>query len=162
MNIRIVVTWSGGIFDRFARWWGVKWTHVALVYTDEADNLRVFETAFSGTAERDWFEFINGVAEHEFYRAKKPFKQGDQRLMLAYAWGNVGKTYNFFHLIWIAIRYLIQGRKPLAFNVRSHICSSFVESCYNFIGIDLVPGDEVWVTPDDIANSPNVERKLEG
>lgn len=157
MDIQVVVTYRNTLFNRFVRWWGIKWTHAAIRYSQEG-KWRVFETAAFGTVERDWEGFIKGVDEYQALAPKYGLTKTQKLELLAFAWGNVGKMYNFFRLIYVALRYLFQGRKPLALNVTSHICSSFTDSCFNYIGLNLVPSDDVWVTPDDLAESKLLER----
>ena len=150
--IQVVVTYRDHFFNRFVRWWGIKWTHAAIRYK-VSGKWRVFETAALGTVERDWESFIEDVDEYELYELKVPLSNMSKQKLISYAWGNVGKMYNFFRLMQIVFKYLIGGRKPLALNVTSHICSSFTDSCFNYIGFNLVPTDDIWVTPDDLSKS---------
>lgn len=156
MDIQVVVTYRDHLFNRFVRWWGIKWTHAAIRYKLNG-KWRVFETAAFGTVERDWKGFIKGVDEYQALAPKKKLTKTQELELIAFANGNVGKMYNIFRLIYVALRYLFQGRKPQSLNVTSHICSSFTDSCFNYIGYNLVPSDDVWVTPDDLAKSDKLK-----
>jgi hypothetical protein len=155
--IQVVVTYRDHFFNRFVRWWGIKWTHAAIRYKVRG-KWRVFETAALGTVERDWESFIKTVDEYETFETIKKLTKTQETKLISFAWGNVGKTYNIFRLMQIDFKYLIGGRKPLAFNVTSHICSSFTDSCYNHININLVPTDDIWVTPDELSKSELLKR----
>ena len=154
-NIQIVVTYRGGLFGRFCRWWGIEWTHAALRY-NTGDSIMVFETAGLGTVHRTWGGFIKGVDEFLLLETAKPLSNNQKIALLSFAWGNVGKFYNFFRLFWIALKHLIAGRKTQALYVNSHVCSSFVDACFHHIDIDLVSRrwDDFWVTPDELVKSP--------
>lgn len=155
--IQVVVTYRDHFFNRFVRWWGIKWTHAAIRYK-KSGKWRVFETAAFGTVERDWEGFIKTVDEYETFELKTKLSKMKQEKLISYAWGNVGKMYNVFRLLEIVFKYLIGGRKPLAFNVTSNICSSFTDSCFGHIEFNLVPGDNVWVTPDELSKSELLRR----
>lgn len=157
MKAQVVVTYRDHFFNRFVRWWGIKWTHAAIRYKDNG-KFRVFETAAFGTVERDWEGFIKGVSEYEVYETKKDLTKTQEIKLISFAWGNVGKMYNVFRLVWVAVRYLIRGKKPQAFNVTSHICSSFSDACFNHVGVNLVSSDDMWVTPDDLSKSKLLRR----
>lgn len=152
MDIQVVVTYRDHLFNRFVRWWGIKWTHAAIRYK-QGDKWRVFETAAFGTVERDWEGFLDGVTEYECYETKKKLTKEQELKLISFAWGNVGKMYNFFRLAYVALRYLFQGPKPQSLGVTSHICSSFTDSCFNYVGVNLVESDDIWVTPDDLSES---------
>ena len=152
MKIEVVVTYRDHWFNRLVRWWGINWTHAALRYKT-GKKWRVFETAAFGTIERDWEGFIEGVDEYVTFETEKKLTKTQETKLISFAWGNVGKMYNLFRLAWVAVRYLLQGRKPQSFTVTSHICSSFTDSCFKHVGIDLVEGDDIWVTPDDLSKS---------
>ena len=156
MEIQVVVTYRDHLFNRFVRWWGIDWTHAAIRYRLKG-KWRVFETAAFGTVERDWDGFIEDVDEHLALSPIKKLTKTQEIKLISYAWGNVGKMYNIFRLIQLVFKYLIGGRKPQAFNVTSHICSSFTDSCFKHVGIDLVPTDEIWVTPDELSKSKLLE-----
>jgi hypothetical protein len=156
MEIQVVVTYRDHWFNRFVRWWGIDWTHAAVRYKTRG-NWRVFETAAFGTVEKDWEGFIEGVDEYVAFEPIKKLTKTQEIKLISYAWGNVGKMYNFFVLAKIALKYLFGGRKPQSFNVTAHVCSSFTDACFNHVGLDLVKGDTVWATPDDLAESPLLE-----
>ena len=152
MKIEVVVTYHHHWFNRFVRWWGIDWTHAAIRYKLR-NKWRVFETAAFGTIEKDWESFIEEVDEYKTFKTKKPLTKTQETKLISFAWGNVGKMYNFFRLAYIAIRYLLAGRNPQSLNVTAHVCSSFTDSCFNHVGVDLVPTEDIWVTPDDLAKS---------
>ena len=151
MDIQVVVTYRDHFFNRFVRWWGIDWTHAAVRYK-RGNEWRVFETAAFGTVERDWEGFLEGVSEYVCFEPKKKLSKLNQEKLISFAWGNVGKMYNFFRLVWVAVRYLLRGRKPQSFNVTAHICSSFTDACFAHVGLDLVK-DVAWATPDDLSKS---------
>ena len=148
MRIQVIVTYRDHFFNRFVRWWGIDWTHAAIRYRAKG-KWRVFETAAFGTIERDWEGFIENVTEYKAFETIKRLTPKQQTQLISYAWGNVGKMYNIFRLVQIVIKYLIGGRKPQT--VTAHICSSFTNSCFNHVGMNLV--SDIWVTPDDLAES---------
>jgi len=152
MKTQVVVTYRDHLFNRFVRWWGIKWTHAAIRYK-QGGEWRVFETAAFGTVEKDWESFLEGVDEYQVFETIESLSKTDKMKLISFAWGNVGKMYNFFRLIYVALRYLFAGPKPQSLSVTSHICSSFTDSCFKHIGVDLVPTDDIWVTPDDLSES---------
>ena len=93
MDIQVVVTYRDHFFNRFVRWWGIKWTHAAIRYKDKGV-WRVFETAALGTVERSWEDFLVGVTEYETFTTKKKLTKTQELKLVSYAWGNVGKMYN--------------------------------------------------------------------
>ena len=160
MEIQVVVTYRGGLFGRFCRWWGIIWTHAAIRYKYSSDKKwKVFETAGFGTVNRDWEGFIKGVDEYQAFEPKHELSREKQIMLISFAWGNVGKFYNFPRLIWLALKYLFAGRKPQALYIASHVCSSFTDACFHHIEMDLVPDQkDFWVTPDDLAKSPLLKK----
>jgi hypothetical protein len=157
MKAQVVVTYHHHLFNRFVRWWGIRWTHAAIRYREKGENWRVFETAAFGTVEKDWTSFIEDVDEYEVYETKKPLKEEEFIKLTSFAWGNVGKMYNYFRLVYIALKYLLAGPKPLNLSVTAHVCSSFTDTCFRFIGRDLVPTEDIWVTPDDLSESDKLK-----
>lgn len=154
-DIQIVVTYRHGLFGQFCRWWGIEWTHAAIRYKTRRDNIMVFETAGFGTVHRTWESFIKGIDEYMILETKQAITRDQEIMLLSFAWGNVGKFYNFFRLFWIALKHLVAGRKAQVLYVNSHVCSSFVDACFHHIEIDLVSDQkDFWVTPDELVKSP--------
>ena len=157
-KIQIILTYRDHIIYRFAKWLGVKWTHAAIRYRrSKSDDWMVFETAGFGTVHRTWDGFIKGVTEYVALETKIPLMNEQQLKLISFAWGNVGKFYNFPRLIWLALKILLGGRKPQAMYINSHVCSSFTDACYYHVGMDLVPREDFWVLPDDLYNSDKLK-----
>ena len=106
--VQVVVTYRDHFFNRFVRWWGIKWTHAAIRYKKNG-KWRVFETAALGTVERDWEGFIKTVDEYETFELKPKLSVMKKEKLISYAWGNVGKMYNVFRLLKIVFKYLVGG-----------------------------------------------------
>lgn len=151
MRIEIVLTWMDDFFGRLVRRTGLYWSHIALKY-----NGRVFETSFFRIRETSWKDFIANKAEWQVLRLKEPLNHTGARALLAYAWGNVGKPYNVIWMIKLALRRAMVANTKWAYG--SHICSSFIYSCFHYVGVDLLPDQKyITITPDDIASSPLLE-----
>lgn len=160
MEIYVVVTWAG-ILGRLARWFGLTWSHAALRYArDGAPGARVIEAVASGIIERSWEEFVADAEEYQVFRVKDELPEVTKREIVAYAWGNVGKPYNYGWLIKIGWE-LVKRRFVLGLLIYpAHVCSSLVYDCFRYAGANLLPGHVgVLVTPDDLANSPLLEKK---
>lgn len=109
------------------------------------------------------------------YNTKKPLTVVQKDMILGYARGNVGKSYAYDKLILLLPRLLrrflnrlyethrkqhiyLLGLSSVPLIMRTHICSSLVDDCFAYAGLDLVPDiDTPWVLPDDIASSPLLE-----
>jgi len=158
MEVQVVVTY-GGILGRLARWYGLKWNHAALRYVrDESEGVRVIEAGAWGVVERSWEDFVAEVEEYQVLQVKDGLPEVTVREVVAYAWGNVGKPYNYGWLLKIAWE-LVKGRLVAGvLTYPAHVCSSLVYDCFLYAGVNLIPGHEgVLVTPDDLANSPLLE-----
>jgi len=158
MQVHVVVTYDG-ILGRLARWFGLRWSHAALRYVrDVSAGARVIEAEACGVRELSWEEFVAGTEEHQAFRVKGGLPNVTMREIVAYAWGNVGKPYNYWWLL--KIIWELVKRRPLAapFTYPAHVCSSLVYDCFLYAGVNLIPGQEgVLVTPDDLAASPLLE-----
>jgi len=159
MEIYVVVTY-GGILGRLARWFGLKWTHAALRYVrDGTAGARIIEAAACGIQERSWEDFIADAEEFQIFRAKDSLPEATKREIVAYAWGNVGKPYNYGWLLKIAWELVRRRLVVGILTYPAHICSSLVYDSFLYAGVNLIPGHEgVLVTPDDLANSPLLEK----
>jgi uncharacterized protein YycO len=158
MEIHVVVTY-GGILGRLARWYGLKWTHAALRYVrDGAAGARIIEAAACGIQERSWEDFIADAEEFQVFRVKDGLPEMTMREIVAYAWGNVGKPYDYGLLIRIAWELVKRRFVVGVLTYPAHVCSSLVYDSFLYAGVNLIPGHEgVLVTPDDLANSPLLE-----
>ena len=158
MEVYVVVTY-GGILGRLARWAGLKWNHAALRYVRaESEGARIIEAGPFGVQERSWEDFVAGAEEYQAFQVRDGLPEVTVREIVAYAWGNVGKLYNYWWLLKIAWE-LVKRRFGLRlFTYPAHICSSLVYDCFLYAGVNLIPGQEgVLVTPDDLASSPLLE-----
>ncbi len=157
MEVHVVVIHSG-ILGRLARWFGLKWSHAALRYVrDEPAEPRVIESEACGVRERSWEDFIAGVDEYRVLRVRDGLPEVTKREIIAYAWGNVGKPYNYGWLFKIGWE-LLRRRRVGVLTYPAHICSSLVYDCFLYAGVNLLPGHQgVLVAPDDLANSPLLE-----
>jgi uncharacterized protein YycO len=158
MEIYVVVTY-GGILGRLARWFGLTWDHAALRYVrDPSAGARIIESAACGVQERSWEDFIAGVKEYQGFRVKDGLPEVTRREIVAYAWGNVGKPYNYWWLLKIAWELIKSRFVTGILTYPAHVCSSLVYDSFLYAGVNLIPGQEgVLVTPDDLANSPLLE-----
>jgi uncharacterized protein YycO len=158
MQVWVVVTWDG-ILGRLARRFGLTWSHAALRYVrDEPGGARIIEAAACGVRERSWEDFLAEADEYQAFQVKDPLPGATMREIVAYAWGNVGKPYNYGWVIQIAWE-LIKRRFLIGLlTYPAHICSSLVYACFLYASVNLLPGHEgMLVTPDDLANSPLLE-----
>jgi len=162
MEVHVVVIHSG-ILGRLARWFGLKWSHAALRYVrDGAAGPRVIESEACGVRERSWEDFIAGAEEYRVLRVRDGLPEITMREIVAYAWGNVGKPYNYGWLLKIGWE-LLRRRRVGVLTYPAHICSSLVYDCFLYAGVNLIPGHQgVLVTPDDLANSPLLEEVVLG
>jgi len=158
MEVHVVVTY-GGILGRLARWFGLRWSHAALRYVRDAPaGARIIESGTCGVRECSWEDFIAGVEEYQVFRVKDGLPEVTMREIVAYAWGNVGKPYNYGWLLRIVWELVKRRFVVGALTYPAHICSSLVYDCFLYAGVNLIPGHEgVLVTPDDLANSPLLE-----
>lgn len=160
-EVAVVVTYSDDFPWRLARSWGIAtWTHAALRYLrDDTPSPRIIESSTWGVVERGWDEFIAERDEYKLLRLKQELPEANKREIIAYAWGNVGKPYNFLWLLRVAWRLIKRRWLVGALTYPAHICSSLVYDAYLYGGVDLVPGGQegVLVTPDDLASSPLLE-----
>jgi uncharacterized protein YycO len=158
MEVHVVVTY-GGILGRLARWFGLTWNHAALRYVRDAPaGARVIEADACGVRERAWEDFIAGAEEHQAFRVKGGLPGVTMREIVAYAWGNVGKPYNYWWLVRIAWELVKRRFVAGILTYPAHVCSSLVYDCFRYAGVDLLPGQEgMLVTPDDLADSPLLE-----
>lgn len=157
MEVYVVVIHSG-LLGRLARWFGLKWSHAALRYVrDGSAGPRVIESEACGVRERSWEDFIAGVEEYRILRVRDGLPEATMREIIAYAWGNVGKPYNYGWLLQVGWE-LLRRRRVGVLTYPAHICSSLVYDCFLYAGVNLIPGHQgVLVTPDDLANSPLLE-----
>jgi len=158
MEVYVVVTY-GGILGRLARWAGLKWNHAALRYVRaEPEGARIIEAGPFGVQERSWEDFVAGAEEYQAFQVKDSLPEVTMREIVAYAWGNVGKPYNYWWLLKIAWELVKRRFVVGLLTYPAHICSSLVYDCFLYAGVNLIPGQEgVLVTPDDLANSPLLE-----
>lgn len=156
MKLEIVVLYGEGWFGRVMHWLGQKWSHVMLKYND-----RVVESTSDGIIERSFEEGIKGATEYKILKLRECIDPCAKNIIVAYAHGNVGKPYNYYWFAKMGLD-LIRGKFRRVLQYPAHVCSSFVYSCFLYEDIDLVPGDNVMVLPDDIANSPLLEEVESG
>jgi uncharacterized protein YycO len=158
MDVQVVVTW-GGILGKPARWFGLKWDHAALRYTrDGSSGACIIESAACGVRERSWEDFVTEVEEYQVLRFKDSLPEVAMREVVAYAWGNVGKPYNYWWLLRIAWELVKRRLVVGVLTYPAHVCSSLVYDSFLYAGVNLIPGYEgVLVTPDDVADSPLLE-----
>lgn len=158
MKVDVVVT-RKGLLGKAAGWFGLMWSHAALRYKFEIirSEACVIEAGAFGIKDRPWEDFIAGVDEYQILRVKDGLTLEQRGAILGYALGNVGKPYNFLWLLKIAWDLL--RKKFSILHYPAHVCSSFVDACFTYAGIDLVPSMAcVLVLPDDLASSPLLEQ----
>lgn len=164
-EVAVVVTYSATFPWKLLRLWGFgTWSHAALRYVREEygrpagrpnPSPRVIESAACGVRERSWDEFVAECDEYRLLRLKQELPEANKREIIAYAWGNVGKPYNFLWLLQVAWRLIREQWFVSALTYPAHICSSLVYDAYSYGRIDLLPGQpDILVTPDDLASSP--------
>ena len=158
MDVQVVVIYAG-VFGRLARRLDQEWNHAALRYVrDGRAGARIIESSTWGAVERSWEGFIAGAEEYQVFRVKDGLPEATVHEVVAYAWGNVGKPYNYWWLVKIAWELVKRRFVAAAFTYPAHVCSSLVYDCFRYAGVDLVPGHQgVLVTPDELANSPLLE-----
>lgn len=97
--MHVVVTY-GGVLGRLTRWFGFKWSHAALRYVrDESAGARIIESAACGVTERSWEDFVAEAEEYQVFQVKDGLPELAMREIVAYAWGNVSKPYNYWWLL---------------------------------------------------------------
>jgi len=159
-EVAVVVTYKADFLGRLARSWGLAtWTHAALRYIrEDTPSARVIESTACAVRERSWDEFVSEFDEYKLLRPKQELSEANKREIIAYAWGNVGKPYNFLWLLQVAWRLIKEQWFVSALTYPAHICSSLVYDAYLYGWTDLVPGQQdILVTPDDLASSPLLE-----
>jgi uncharacterized protein YycO len=158
MEVHVVVAYWG-VLGRLARWFGLKWNHAVLRYVRvESESARIIESAAFGVKERSWEDFVAEVEEYQALRVKDGLPEVVMREIVAYAWGNVGKPYNYWWLLKIVWELVKRRFVVGVLTYPAHVCSSLVYDCFLYAGVNLVPGHEgVLVVPDDLADSPLLE-----
>ena len=154
MKIEIVVT-KKGLFGWLANRLGLDWSHAALRCVPESMPMYIIEASALGIRDVSWEIFIDKVEKYQVFQVKGGLADAQARTILGYAWGNVGKPYHYLWLLkigWDLIR-----KKYSILHYPAHVCSSLVNQCFRYGGIDLVPGEGVLVLPDDLADSPRLE-----
>ena len=157
-EVAVVVTYSADFPWKLARLWGLAtWTHTALRYIrDDMPSPRIIESSACGVRERSWDEFVAEYDEYKLLRLKQELPEANEREIIAYAWGNVGKPYHFLWLLQVAWRLVKKQWFVSALTYPAHICSSLVYDAYLYGGTDLLPDQgqqDVLVTPDELAGS---------
>jgi len=162
MQIHVVVSYDDSLFGRIVRWYGLQWSHAALRYVrQESIGPRVIEAGSLGIKERSWDDFVAGSEEYRVLQIRGSLPETIKREIVAYAWGNVGKPYNYGWLLKLAWELLKRRLVLGVLTYPAHICSSLVHDSFLYGRINLVPGHAgVLVTPDDLANSPLLEQTL--
>lgn len=189
MEVQIVLTTDNTLFARLARWLGAEWTHALLrywyAYPDELKRWGIGEGHFiiieagfhHGVIERAWNP--DEYSKWRAYRVKEHIRPSRWRYerILDYARGQIGKRYGFAELLLVIPRFVRRflawpydwQRWPLFMVEGSiigyphHICSSLIDDCFLYAGIDLVPDAELpWVLPDDIRDSWALEEVESG
>jgi hypothetical protein len=156
-EVGVVVTYSHAFPWCLARRWGfATWTRSALCYAmDDVASRHVIESSARGVHERSWEEFISECDEYQLLQLREQLPEAYTREIIAYAWGNVGKSHPPLWLAEVARRLIAQRWFAVPLTYSGHICSSLVDDAYLYAGVDLIPGQEdILVTPDDLAHSP--------
>ena len=65
----------------------------------------------------------------------------------------MGKPHSFWQLLRLAWRVVLERFGFQAFAYPVYTRTSFLTGCFHYVGIDLVPPDQMLVTPDEIAAS---------
>jgi len=106
---------------------------------------------------------VHSAEEYKLFQVKGGLPDVTKREIVAYAWGNVGKPYNYGWLLKIAWELIRRRVVAAPFTYPAHICSSLVYDCFRYAGVDLIPGHEgALLTPDDLAGSPLLEEVEDG
>jgi len=146
--VKIVVCYGEGLISKLARnVGGLTWSHAALYHNDY-----IIESSAHGVVKRSWDDFEREITEYQILTLKDGLSHMQECAVVSYAHGNIGKPYNYLGLFKIAWRVLKEKLVGI-FALPSYICSGLVYDCFKYIGIDLVPGADELVLPDDIADS---------
>lgn len=149
MIVKVIFTWRNDLLGRLARKFGMVWSHVGLLCGEDPKWI-VFEASMTGIRVLNVDEFIPNWDEYKTLSLVDEIPLLSKAKIVSYAFGNVGKPYAFWMLPKLIWKYI---KDKFAMRVMTHpseVCSSFVDECFNFIGIDLVPGKDRFVLPDDI------------
>ena len=160
MQVKIVVTY-GGLLGRLMRKVGQKWNHAFLL-------LSWGEKPYRLVYESDWRGVHAGpllrkhlAEEFEVYELKEPLDAIRTLELIAFAEGNCYKPYGYYLLplfAWRLLKSLLRKPGFVAFTRPAEVCSSFVQACFEYVGVDLCPGKIA--LPDDLANSPLLKKSV--
>lgn len=100
---------------------------------------------------------LERATDYMIMETKEPLDPTTAQRIIDYARGSVGKPYYYWGAIKLGLRLLWErfGFQTLAYP--AYICTSFVADCFHYVGIDLVPPEDILVTPDEIAASDKLK-----
>jgi hypothetical protein len=99
----------------------------------------------------------------EWFSCKKEISEDDRLRMVKFAQEELGKSYGRWKAILLGIKILFEHdleKRDRLKREKRLFCSEYVAQIYNFIGLDLKKGrSDRFTKPDDIANSPLLEKR---
>jgi len=151
MKLQIGVIFTPGPIGWLARQAGLRFSHAFIRY-EKPEGWWILDAGATGIRDHPGTG-LERAADYKIMETKEPMDELTKQRILDYARGNVGKPYSLWQLVQLAWRLLLErfGFRALAYP--SYICTSFVADCFHYVGIDLVPPDQILVTPDEIAAS---------
>jgi hypothetical protein len=155
--IEVILTGHSAWWLRLLNWLGadMTWSHALLRFGDY-----IIEAAAGGVVKRPWNP--GDWERHARFRMRGGFTELEVIRMTAFADGEVGKRYKYEALPLIFLRILKRISRRTKTEARlmgeGRVCTSFVDSVFDYVYLDLVPGeDSPFVLPDDIAGSEILE-----
>lgn len=158
--IEVILTGHSAWWLRLLNWLGadMTWSHALLRFGGY-----IIEAAARGVVRRPWNP--KDWERHARFRVKGGLTELMAAEMTAFANGEVNKRYKYEALPLIFLRILKRISRRTKTEARlvgeGRVCTSFVDSVFDYVGLDLVPGeDSPFVLPDDIAKSEILERVI--
>jgi hypothetical protein len=151
MQLQVGLIFTPGPVGRVAHLLGLRFSHAFIRY-EAPEGWRVIDAGFTGIGDRPGTG-LEKATDYRIMETRDPLDEPTKQRILDYAQGNVGKPYHYIWLLKLAWRLVRQrvGIRMLAYP--SHVCTSLIVDCFHHAGIDLVPSEEILVTPDEIAAS---------
>jgi hypothetical protein len=98
-----------------------------------------------------------------WYSTREPVSKGQRDAMILFAQEELGKKYALWKAITLGLALLLHRNQEKQDALRREsklYCSWYVAQIYNAAGLDLIKGvSDRFMTPQDIARSPLLERK---
>lgn len=151
MKLQIGVVFTPGLVGWLVRMAGMHFSHAFIRY-QKPEGWWLLDAGLGGIRDHPGTG-LERATDYAILETRDALDPATAQSIIDYARGNVGKPYSFWQLVQLAWRLLLERFGFQAFVYPSYICTSFVADCFHYVGIDVVPPDQILVTPDEIAAS---------